>query len=131
MADEEINLYRAGPRKIREFTLDCLYAGLVPFIQSSPGMGKSSIIRSIAVELNLKLIDHRLSTSAPEDLSGLPRFNEKGEAIFAPFAELFPLEGQELPKKYNDKGEVVGTYDGWLVFLDEFNSAVKTVQAAA
>lgn len=135
---EEINIYRASPRKIREFTLDCLYAGLVPFIQSSPGMGKSSIVRSIAKHLNLKLIDHRLSTSAPEDLSGLPRFNEKGQAMFSPFVDLFPLEGQDLPVKapaiHDEKGKLVSPathYDGWLLFLDEFNSASKSVQAAA
>ncbi len=134
----EINIYRVSPRNVREFTLDCLYAGLVPFIQSSPGMGKSSIVRSIAKQMNLKLIDHRLSTSAPEDLSGLPRFNEKNEAVFAPFAELFPLEGTKLPTKvkpvFTKDGEVVveeQLYDGWMIFLDEFNSAHKAVQAAA
>ncbi len=127
----DVNIYRASPRKIKKFALKCLYAGLVPYIQSSPGMGKSSIVRTIARELNLKLIDHRLSTSAPEDLSGLPRFNERGEAVFAPFAELFPIRGQELPDKHDDNGKVIGKYDGWLVFLDEFNSASKSVQAAA
>lgn len=117
----EINLYRARPRLIREFVIDALVAGLVPFIQSSPGMGKSAIIKSIAKELNLKLIDHRLSTSPPEDLSGLPRFNDKGQAVFAPFAELFPIQGTKIPDGYN----------GWLLFLDEFNSAKKDTQAAA
>lgn len=115
------NIYRCTPRQVRSFTIDCLYSGLVPFIQSSPGMGKSSIVASIAKELNLKLIDHRLSTSTPEDLTGLPRFNEDGRAEFSPFAELFPIEGDEVP----------AGYDGWLVFLDEFNSAPKTVQAAS
>lgn len=116
-----INLYRCTPRQIRTMTLDCLYAGLVPFIQGSPGVGKSSILRSIGKELNLQLIDHRLSTSAPEDLSGLPRFDENGLARFAPFADLFPLENTAMPD-----GK-----DGWLLFLDEFNSASKAVQAAA
>jgi hypothetical protein len=131
-------MYRAAPRLAREFTLDCLYAGLVPFLQSSPGLGKSSIMKSIAKELNLKLIDHRLSTSAPEDLSGLPRFDDDGYAYFAPFAGLFPVVGTKLPVKIpaviDDHGKVTKPaeyYDGWLVFLDEFNSATKLVQAAA
>lgn len=128
-----LDLYRCTPRQVRGFIKDCAYAGLVPFVQSSPGMGKSSIMRSVAKELNLSLIDHRLSTSAPEDLSGLPTFldkqavNDEGvirswrEAAFVPFADLFPLDTTPL---------VEGT-QGWMLFLDEFNSASKSVQAAS
>ena len=113
--------YKCTPRQVRKFILDCLYAGLVPFVQSSPGMGKSSIVRSIAEEGSLLMIDHRLSTSEPTDMTGLPHFNQYGFAEFAPFAGLFPVEGMELPAGKN----------GWLVFLDEFNAAPRTVQAAA
>lgn len=123
----DINVYRCTPRQVRTFVIDCLMAGLVPFVQSSPGMGKSSIMRSIAQEQNLFLIDHRLSTSAPEDLSGLPHFTEDGKARFSPFADLFPIEGTELPINK----ETGKPYDGWMLFLDEFNSASKSVQAAA
>lgn len=126
-----MNLYEVSPRVMREYALDCLYAGLVPFIVGSPGVGKSEIVASIAKELNLKLIDHRLSTSPPEDLSGLPRFTEDGFAVFAQFKDLFPLEGMELPDKLDSSGKVVGKYDGWLLFLDEFNSARKETQSAA
>lgn len=114
------SLYRSTPRQAKEYVLDVLYAGLVPFLQSSPGLGKSSIMREIAKELNLFLIDHRLSTSPPEDLSGLPDFKD-GYAYFAPFRELFPLADAKVPEGY----------DGWLIFLDEFNSAKKDTQAAA
>lgn len=131
------NLYRCTPRQVRGFITDCLYAGLVPYVQSSPGMGKSSIMRSVAKELQLKLIDHRLSTSAPEDLSGLPSFVDvpiyhedpiqtvqvgtRREAHFHPFADLFPLEGTKIPEGKQ----------GWMLFLDEFNAASKSVQAAS
>jgi hypothetical protein len=77
-------------------------------------------MRSIAAELGLELIDHRLSTSEPTDLSGLPQFVD-GKARFAPFDELFPIQGTPLPKGKN----------GWMVFLDEFNSAKKDTQAAS
>lgn len=116
-----LNIYRCTPRQVKRFVTDVLFAGLVPYVQSSPGMGKSSIMRAIASELNLQLIDHRLSTSAPEDLSGLPRFDEDGKARFSPFADLFPVEGTPLPP-----GK-----EGWMLFLDEFNSASKSVMAAA
>jgi hypothetical protein len=77
-------------------------------------------MKLVADDFNLKVIDHRLSTSAPEDLSGLPKFTENG-AEFVPFRDLFPLEDTALPKKK----------DGWMLFLDEFNSGSKSVQAAA
>lgn len=109
------------PREARRCVERCITAGVVPFTTSSPGMGKSSIVRQIAEDYGMILIDHRLSTSAPEDLSGLPRFTKDGRAEFAPFADLFPLEGDKVPDGYN----------GWILFLDEFNSASKSVQAAA
>lgn len=120
------NLYRVPPRKARYYVERCLKVGLVPFLQSSPGLGKSSIMKAVAEFFNLKLIDHRLSTSPPEDMSGLPAFKD-GYAYFAPFAELFPVEGTEMP--INPKTGL--QYEGWLIFLDEFNSARKETQAAA
>lgn len=112
------------PREVKTSAIKCIKAGVVPFVQSSPGLGKSAIIRGIATDFNLKLIDHRLSTSAPEDLSGLPEFYTDAQgnrrATFSPF-DIFPVSGQPLPE-----GK-----DGWLLFLDEFNSATKQVQAAA
>ena len=119
MSDQMI--YTCTPRQAAKYMQEIVAAGLVPFLQSSPGMGKSALMRQLAKNNNLALIDHRLSTSPPEDLSGLPRFNDKGEAVFAPFAELFPLDTTPIPE-----GK-----DGWLVFLDEFNSAKRDTQAAS
>ena len=113
-------LYTCTPRKAKEFIIDCVTSGLVPFVQSSPGIGKSSIMREIANEHNLKMIDHRLSTSEPSDLTGLPRF-VNGFAEFVPFADLFPVESTPLPE-----GK-----DGFMLFMDEFNSASKAVQGAS
>jgi hypothetical protein len=115
------NLYKCKPRQARRFIVDCIKAGLVPFLQSSPGMGKSSITKSVSNEFELKLIDHRLSTSEPTDMTGLPHFTPEGRAMFAPFSELFPVEGDPLPKGKS----------GWMIFLDEFNSAPRSVQAAS
>lgn len=116
----EASIRAVTPKQMKKAVARVMRAGLVAFMRGSPGIGKSAIARSLAEEFNLKLIDHRMSTSAPEDLSGLPHFNERGEAVFAPFAELFPLENTPLPD-----GK-----DGWLLFLDEFTSAHKDVQAA-
>jgi hypothetical protein len=112
---------RVTPRKLTYLVAKILEAGLVPFITGSPGIGKSAITHKLAQMGNLQLIDHRLSTSAPEDMSGLPMFNN-GMADFAPFAGLFPIDGiSTLPPGKS----------GWLLFLDEFNSAEKEVQKAA
>ena len=115
------NYYTCTPRQLKSLLATVLMAGLVPFVQSDPGMGKSSIVRELAKEYGLKLIDHRLATSAPEDLSGLPRFTPNGKAYMAPFADIFPTDDMEIPKGFN----------GWLLFLDEFNHARKEVQSAA
>ena len=114
-----LSAYTCTPRQTKKFIIRCMTKGVVPFVQSSPAMGKSAIVASIAKEYSLELIDHRLSTSAPEDLSGLPHFDD-GKASFKPF-ENFPTDDIPLPKGKQ----------GWLLFLDEFNSASKMVQAAA
>jgi len=121
MADTATNLYRVGPRKARELILDCLQSGVTVMMEGPPGSGKSSVIKSIADEAMLEMVDHRASTSVPEDFTGLPRFNDKGEAFFAPFADIFPLATRQVPENRN----------GWMLFLDEFNSAKEDVQAAA
>ncbi len=120
----DTQIYKCNPRQVREFLIDCIKAGLVPFIHGSPGIGKSTIVRGVSDEFKLEMIDHRLSTSAPEDLSGLPHFfeNQVGEqkATFVPF-DIFPTTKTILP---------TGKH-GWMLFLDEANAAVKTVQAAS
>lgn len=96
-----------------------LKAKLVPMLHGSPGCGKSQIVHQIAKDFNLKLIDLRLSQCDPTDLLGLPTFTN-GRAGYAPM-NTFPIEGDEIPRGYS----------GWLLFLDEFNSAPLSVQAAA
>lgn len=114
---------KATPRQIIPYIETCIQAGLVPYVRSSPGMGKSSLMRGVSNTFSLWMMDHRLSTSTPEDLSGLPRFQktEYGDvATFVPF-DMFPVEGTPLPPNC----------EGWMIFLDEFNSGSKAVQAAA
>ena len=113
------SLFTATARQAKKFIIRCMLAGRVAFLEGSPAIGKSAVIKSIAKEYKLKVIDLRLSTATPEDMTGLPRFKDDGRATFAAF-DSFPLEGDELPEGY----------EGWLLFLDEFNSAPKAVQAA-
>lgn len=123
MSEHVQELYKCTPREARGFIADAVSAGLVPFLESSPGVGKSSIVKSVGKEFNLKVIDERLSTRSPVDLAGIPDFSGEGlsrRATFTPF-DVYPLDTDELPE-----GK-----DGWILFLDEFNSASKATQAAA
>jgi len=108
-----------------ELIQDILRAGRVPMLHSSPGLGKSSIYRQIAKERNLLLIDLRLSQCDPTDLAGFPTINgERTKAGYVPM-ETFPVEGDPLPIRPDGS-----KYAGWLLLLDEFNSASMAVQAA-
>lgn len=92
---------------------------LVPFLKGSPASGKSDIVRQIAAEHNLAVIDLRLSQCDPTDLAGFPTIGEK-KADYMPMAH-FPIEGDPLPEGKS----------GWLLFLDEATSATSAIQAAA
>lgn len=115
-----MTMFKMSPTEIRTNVISCIEVGLVPFITSSPGLGKSAIVKQIAKDFNLVLIDLRLSQCSPEDLMGLPMRTESGRAKFASF-EMFPTVNDKVPAGKN----------GWLLFLDEFNSARPAVQAAA
>ena len=94
---------------------------LTPFVQSAPGVGKSTIIYDIAKDRNLKLISVVLTNYQCEDFTGLPfRSPITNKAEFLPF-DLFPTEGDTIPDGY----------DGWLIFIDELASAKSLVQTSA
>lgn len=97
----------------------CIKAHLVPMLAGSPGTGKSRIVHQIAQEYGLKVIDLRLSQCDPTDLMGFPTI--MGERSGYMPMNTFPIEGDPTPTGFN----------GWLLFLDEFNSAPPAVQAAA
>lgn len=101
--------------------IDVLKAGLVPNLKGSPGLGKSDIIREIAKEFNLKVIDFRLAQADPTDLNGFPTLNEdRTRSHYAPPMNL-PLKGDKIPDGFK----------GWLLFFDEMNAAPMSVQAAS
>jgi len=103
---------------------DILLARLVPYLVSSPGIGKSALGYEIAHDFNLSFVDERLSSADPTDMNGFPMILDPNatrvKAGYIPM-ETFPIEGDEIPKGYK----------GWLLMLDEFSSAPLAVQAAA
>lgn len=107
------------PSRLVETLVRLFSARLIPFIKGSPGLGKSAMVKQLAKRYNLKLIDIRLGQVDPTDLLGFPHM-VNGRSTYAPPADI-PLETDEIPDGYN----------GWLLFLDEFNVAGPAVQAAA
>ncbi len=85
------------------------------FIWGAPGIGKSSVVKQIANDHRYEFIDLRLSLLDPTDLKGIPFFDkENNQASWA--------SPDFLPKDKNSKG---------ILFLDEINTAVPSVQASA
>lgn len=135
-------------------------SGLIPFLEGSPGTAKSTLIRQVAEDFNLKLIDVRLSTLEPSDLTGIPFKTEvdlangsKADRVRHAPSTLFPISGDALPPKLdkdgiqllelpydedgkpilNDKNKhvpVPAFYDGWFIFFDEMTSAMPAMQGA-
>lgn len=105
--------------KLPSALIKVLKADKVPVIKASPGVGKSQIVSQVAKQYNLKLIDMRLSQYDPTDMNGFPT-TANGRSNYCP-PQTIPIEGDEIPKGFS----------GWLLFLDEINSAPVAVQAAA
>lgn len=81
------------------------------FLHGSPGVGKSDVVRRVARELGIELIDLRLSQLDPVDLRGVPSVANGVTSWNVP--SFLPTEGKGI------------------LFLDEFNSAAQATQAAA
>lgn len=112
-------MFEVNALELYECLVEDLKVGLTPMVASSPGMGKSDIFRSIAEEFRLKIIDIRVSQCEPVDMQGYPGVINNRMTFHIP--EYFPTESDVIPQGY----------EGWLLFLDEFNSGGKQTEAAA
>src|SRR5215471_19152320 len=81
------------------------------FIWSSPGAGKSSIVRQLAESLKVPLRDVRALLLDPVDLRGLPFLGSDGRSKWAT-PDFLPQDGEGI------------------LFLDELNAAPAMVQAS-
>ena len=120
-----MSAFALTPSETKKAVTDIMAAGLVPFVKGSPGLGKSSVFRSISQDANLEYLDNRASQMTPEDFMGLPMrtldpVTGRAYAEFVPFS-MFPTADTPIPK-----GKA-----GWFLAFDEFNSAQKSVQAAS
>ena len=83
------------------------------FLHSSPGIGKSSIVKQLCKKHSLEMVDLRLASIEPTDLCGIP-YVHNGEQLFS-IPDWFPSD----PKS---KG---------VIFLDELSNASIAVQHVA
>lgn len=85
------------------------------FVHGTMGIGKSSIVRQIAKDLDREFIDIRLSQVDQTDLRGIPYFNPETKRMDYGIPS-------ELPTDPNSTA---------IIFLDEMNQASPAVSAAA
>jgi hypothetical protein len=81
------------------------------YIWGPPGVGKSSVVKQAADDLEIGLVDLRAVLLDPVDLRGLPRIDENYKTSWT-VPDFLPQEGKGI------------------LFLDELNSAPVLVQAA-
>lgn len=110
-------MFEIGAADAAKCLYDDIYDGLVPFIVGSPGVGKSDIVKQICEENDFELIDLRLSQLEPVDLNGFPHV-ENGRMTYLPMDNIPLADMDSLPEGKK----------GWILFLDEFNSASLEVQ---
>ena len=112
-------MFEVNATQLYKVLLADLHARNTPMVVSSPGMGKSAVIHQLAKDMKLKVIDLRVSQCEPVDMQGFPGVTPEGRMTFH-VPEYFPLENDPIPEGY----------EGWLLFLDEFNSGNKQTEAA-
>ncbi len=100
------------PTRLKNVLESLLHQRWPAFVWGPPGVGKSSLVREIAAERKLPVIDLRASLLDPTDLRGIPSI-EGGRAVWCP--------PSFLPRPH----EVPG-----VLFLDEINAAPPLVQAS-
>jgi hypothetical protein len=101
------------PSQLNEVLKDCHAAGLRPFIQGQPGVGKSAIVAEYAKSIGAEFVDARLAYYAPQDVQGFPYLhsNDDGEKTMRFSKPAF------WPKTANP-----------VIALEEFNCATRAVQ---
>ena len=101
------------PSQIVETINLCIEANQPVMLHGSPGVGKSAVVRQVAAQRGIDLIDLRLSQLDPVDLRGVPSVDTKKRITSWNTPNFLPTDGKGI------------------LFLDEINSAAQATQAAA
>lgn len=84
-------------------------------VWGAPGLGKSTIIRTLAEEMGIGFLDVRLSQKEPVDVRGLPCVNREKNCVDW-------LVSGEWPRETESKG---------IILFDELTAADRSLQVAA
>lgn len=121
----------------KNLAISFLRANIVFSLWGHPGIGKSALGKLLADMFDLMFIDIRLGQIDPVDLNGFVHKDpDTGTFDYLPWAR-FPLEHSELPPVLDNDGRTqmvdgqVKRYKGWLIMLDEINTAPRQNLAAA
>ena len=101
------------PSQIVEAINLCIEANQPVMLHGSPGVGKSAVVRQVAAQRGIELIDLRLSQLDSVDLRGVPSVDTKKRITSWNTPNFLPTDGKGI------------------LFLDEINSAAQATQAAA
>lgn len=71
------NAIQLTPSEISLAVADALRSNVVPCVLSSPGMGKSDVIRQTIERMKMRLVDERASTLDLTDFRGIPDIDRK------------------------------------------------------
>lgn len=91
----------------------CIEANQPVMLHGSPGVGKSDVVRQVAAQRGIDMIDLRLSQLDPVDLRGVPSVDHENKKTTWNAPDFLPTEGKGI------------------LFLDEINSAAQATAAAA
>ena len=94
-------MFEVNTKQLREAMIRDFKVGLVPMVASSPGMGKSDVVKSIADEFKLKLIDLRVSQCEPVDMKGFPDTKDDPTNSYNETWEVSLKDNEEAPTGNN------------------------------
>lgn len=97
----------------KKHIINAHYKKITPMLWGPPGIGKSAIVKQVAQELRIDLVDLRLPQLDPPDIRGIPVPNAQTKRMDWYHPECFPTNGEGI------------------LFLDEIEKATVAVKHAA
>jgi hypothetical protein len=108
---------------IKEVVMLCGEAEITPFIWGNRGLGKSSIVKQVAIENRMGFVDLRASQIESSDIRGLPEAGDDGRTHYLPPTDM-PV-GDMTDREITERLSAVLGID---VALDDSEIAKQTIK---